>query len=434
MKNYINNRKEFIISEIKEANCFFSNDKLKEEKYSLLKVSPFNFFRGTVHLFYKDISNNIIKFPQSWINDEDLKTWICGDMHTQNFGFIQNGNNEVIFDINDFDNAYIGPFYFDILRYLCSLLLFADEIPIKNFDKKFIKITRTFLKNYFAFIKTKNKEEISEQSLNGILLKKYFKLLKRRNKIKHLKKWTTEKNGNLIFNFNNKNFASVEKIEKNTLKKNIHEYLESINIKINSNQKENTVKYEVADIAFRLNAGIDSIGRKRYYILLRNIKGEPYDYEIVEAKEQLLPVIAKVDFRDLAVYKKKYKSDAKRTETAVYNMLLNPCLFTGYFKTDKSSFFVTLLSPYKFKFKALQLKKISDLKCIVKFSAIAAAMAHSRNFYQKEGFNLFVKNALSLSTQKFSFEQIITNLAYSYYKQVQEDYSFFCNAKMSDLL
>ena len=52
-------------------------------KMTKMAVSPFSFYRGTSHLFYKDMTT----LPaSSYTNASTNKVWLQGDMHLQNFG------------------------------------------------------------------------------------------------------------------------------------------------------------------------------------------------------------------------------------------------------------------------------------------------------------------------------------------------------------
>src|ERR1700676_2091506 len=48
-------------------------------KYARMRSSPFVFLRGTAHLFYED-------WPRRSPLNKAPKTWICGDLHLENFG------------------------------------------------------------------------------------------------------------------------------------------------------------------------------------------------------------------------------------------------------------------------------------------------------------------------------------------------------------
>jgi hypothetical protein len=49
--------------------------------------------------------------------------WIQGDLHAENFGTYMDGHGVLIFDVNDFDEAYIGHFTWDVTRFAASLAL-----------------------------------------------------------------------------------------------------------------------------------------------------------------------------------------------------------------------------------------------------------------------------------------------------------------------
>ena len=55
-----------------------------------------------------------------------------GDAHLENFGAFRSadgrGTESVVFDVNDFDEAIIGPFRWDVVRLLTSVLLGGREI------------------------------------------------------------------------------------------------------------------------------------------------------------------------------------------------------------------------------------------------------------------------------------------------------------------
>ncbi|MEK5230458.1 DUF2252 family protein [Lysinibacillus sp. FSL K6-0232] len=76
------------------------------EKYRKMLESPFRFFRGSAYLFYFDVTK-----IASIFHTPDIKpTWIQGDMHMDNFGAFQNETGNIVFDVNDFDEGYVGSY------------------------------------------------------------------------------------------------------------------------------------------------------------------------------------------------------------------------------------------------------------------------------------------------------------------------------------
>src|SRR5262249_61012645 len=63
----------------------------------------------------------------------DEEGWLSGDLHIENFGaFVAEAAGRQpagpTFDLNDFDDAIIGPLRLDVLRLSTSLLLAAREL------------------------------------------------------------------------------------------------------------------------------------------------------------------------------------------------------------------------------------------------------------------------------------------------------------------
>src|SRR4051812_17715226 len=70
-------------------------------KYDALAENIFRFYRGTCHLFYEDLKG--VDLPPSPLS------WICGDLHLENFGSYKGDNGLVYFDLNDFDEGVLAP-------------------------------------------------------------------------------------------------------------------------------------------------------------------------------------------------------------------------------------------------------------------------------------------------------------------------------------
>jgi uncharacterized protein (DUF2252 family) len=85
-------------------------------KYAKMAESPFGFFRGTCHLFWRD-------WPLDTALDDAPRVWICGDLHLENFGSFKGDDGRAYFDVNDFDEAALAPASWDLARLLCSLHL-----------------------------------------------------------------------------------------------------------------------------------------------------------------------------------------------------------------------------------------------------------------------------------------------------------------------
>src|SRR5271169_813652 len=87
-------------------------------KYQRMGVSPFTFFRGAAILQARDLADG----PASGITVQ-----ACGDCHLANFGGFASPERVLVFDINDFDETFPGPWEWDMKRLGASLILAARD-------------------------------------------------------------------------------------------------------------------------------------------------------------------------------------------------------------------------------------------------------------------------------------------------------------------
>jgi uncharacterized protein (DUF2252 family) len=87
-------------------------------KYQRMALSPFTFFRGTAILQARDLAN---------VSVSGIMVQACGDCHSANFGGFASPEGILVFDINDFDATFPGPWEWDIKRLGASLILAARD-------------------------------------------------------------------------------------------------------------------------------------------------------------------------------------------------------------------------------------------------------------------------------------------------------------------
>src|SRR5918998_3514369 len=99
-------------------------------KFRKMAAGPFAFYRGSAPLFYADMEGE----EDRWANDRTSRVWIQGDLHAENFGTYLAGDGVFVFDVNDFDEAYLGHFTWDIGRMVASVALLGWMKAISDDD------------------------------------------------------------------------------------------------------------------------------------------------------------------------------------------------------------------------------------------------------------------------------------------------------------
>src|SRR6187431_2674307 len=101
-------------------------------KFRKMAASPFAFYRGSASLFYADQTGGYA--DDSFLDERTSRVWIHGDLHAENFGTYMNSSGQLVFNVNDFDEAYVGPFSWDLKRFSASLALIGYQKALSDED------------------------------------------------------------------------------------------------------------------------------------------------------------------------------------------------------------------------------------------------------------------------------------------------------------
>ncbi len=114
-------RTEYIVGALTEAfsSLMQADPAAFRLKFRKMAADPFAFYRGTANLFLHDVS----RADDRWLDDRTSRVWIHGDLHAENFGTYMDSSGWLVFDVNDFDEAYVGPFTWDLRRLSASVAL-----------------------------------------------------------------------------------------------------------------------------------------------------------------------------------------------------------------------------------------------------------------------------------------------------------------------
>lgn len=83
-------------------------------RHTRMTASPFAFFRGAAAIMAGDLANG---------RTTGLTAQLCGDAHLSNFGMFASPERRLVFDLNDFDETFPGPWEWDVKRLAASLVV-----------------------------------------------------------------------------------------------------------------------------------------------------------------------------------------------------------------------------------------------------------------------------------------------------------------------
>ncbi|MEU9073289.1 DUF2252 domain-containing protein [Kitasatospora sp. NPDC004745] len=87
-------------------------------RYGRMVETPFTYLRGAAAVMAADLAA---------VPNTELTVQLCGDAHLLNFGVYASPERALLFDVNDFDETYPGPFEWDVKRLAASVAVAARD-------------------------------------------------------------------------------------------------------------------------------------------------------------------------------------------------------------------------------------------------------------------------------------------------------------------
>ena len=218
-------------------------------KLGLLRADPFAFFRGTNALFLDFLprQHSLLRAPRSLL---------CGDLHLENFGAYKGDNRLCYFDLNDFDEACLGPCSLDILRFVTGAKLAAPGLGLGKQQCR--RLVAGFLNAYREAIEDGKPRWLERSLANGV----FRTLLSRaaaRSRSELLDRFTKSKGGRRRMRIDGARALPIEGAA--------HERLQSLLARLEA-PPDYPRFFELLGAAKRI-AGCGSLGLDRYMLLVR---------------------------------------------------------------------------------------------------------------------------------------------------------------------
>ncbi|WDF56944.1 DUF2252 domain-containing protein [Mucilaginibacter sp. KACC 22063] len=368
-------------------------------KYKLMLENAFRFFRGTCHLFYEDLSK-AKDFP------DGPASWICGDLHLENFGSYKGDNRMVYFDLNDFDESILAPLTWEVVRVLTSIFVAFDTLNISPAEAK--KAARLFLDTYTTTLSGGKAYYIDPRTAKG-LIKDFMKTVKKRKEGDLIRHVCQGKAAALKIAIDNKTHFNIDPTLKESLKLKIAGWIEHV--------PEWPNHYEIKDIAFRV-AGTGSVGLKRYMFLLQS-NNNKHKYLIVEMKQTRPSCLSPY----VTVKQPEWKSEAERLISLKRRMQNIPPALLSEIEFEGESYIFQEMQPLadKINFELIE-NNYKDIESVIRSMAVLTASAQIRSSGRQGS---AITDELIAFAKRNDWQPKLLEYAAGYLQQVEKDYDQF---------
>lgn len=289
-------------------------------KYQLMRQSAFAFLRGTCHLFYE-------RLPREPVFRQAPVTWVCGDLHFQNFGSYKGDNRLVFFDMNDFDEAVLAPCTWDLVRFLASILVGTRNIAVPRRDA--LKLCREFLDAYRSALVQGKARWVERETADG-LVRELLDRLRNRARPEYLDTRTTRQAKVRRLRVDGKKALPASDKQRERVTAFMRRF---------AAKRPNPSFYEVIDVARRI-AGTGSLGVDRFVILVEG-KGSPDANYLLDLKQALPSCLAS----HLSVKQPAWSNEACRVEAVQRRMQAVSMAFLQPVTMGKTAYVLRGLQP-----------------------------------------------------------------------------------------
>ncbi|HEV7651259.1 MAG TPA: DUF2252 domain-containing protein [Actinophytocola sp.] len=396
-------------------------------KFRKMAADPFAFYRGTACLFYADMASE----TDPWADERTGRVWIQGDLHAENFGTYMDASGTLVFDVNDFDEAYLGSFTWDLKRLVASVALMAWSKAVSDDDIATLagSYLRAYVRQVRAFAANPGDEHVRLQldSTDGVL---HDVLLQARmcTRIDLLGSLTTVADHERRFT-RGLGVRDLDDAERATVLRAFESYLDTIP----RGKRFTGNDYVVKDVVGRSGFGIGSAGLPAYNVLVEGSTQALENDVVLSMKQGNVAAPSRVvDEQRIRAY---FAHEGHRTAVSQRALQAHADPWLGHTEIDGVGFVVAELSPYASDLDWSELTEPHEMDPVLGHLGRATAKMHCVSDEDSEqslvDFQVEEAIAAAVGTEvgdEDAFVRELTAFALAYAQRTRDDHRLFVDA------
>jgi len=308
-------------------------------KFRKMAADPFAFYRGSACLFYADMAT----LEDRWSDERTSRVWIQGDLHAGNFGTYLDGQGRIVFDVNDFDEAYLGHVSWDLRRFAASFALLAwrkalgDDVITEmlggylgSYLDQVAAFTRSDDDRSFALVRENTGGAVHDAVL-ATTARTRLDLLNRLTVVERYERRFAD----------GPRTRRLADPEREVVLRAIERYRETVH----APSRRRDVAFDVKDVVGTGGFGIGSAGLPAYNVLLEGYDQALENDVVLSVKQGGVAAPSRiVTDPEIRAY---FQHEGHRTALSQRALQANASQFLGHTEIDGVGFVVAELSPYE---------------------------------------------------------------------------------------
>ncbi|MDX6741202.1 DUF2252 domain-containing protein [Actinocorallia sp. A-T 12471] len=399
-------------------------------RFRKMASDPFAFYRGSAPIFYADVVDD----DDPWADERTSRVWIQGDLHAQNFGTYMSADGVFTFDVNDFDEAYIGSFTWDLKRLVASVALLAWSKAISDAD--ITRLIETYVRAYVEQVRFYARRDPYEGwalTLDTATGHVYDVLVESvsSTRVELLNRHTVV-DGHVRRMRDGANIRRLDAAERARVEEAYVHYLDTIP----QDKRFGSLTYKIKDVVGASGFGIGSAGLAAYNILVEGQTQALENDVILSVKQGNVAAPSRV-VRDerIAAY---FEHHGHRTALSRRALQANADPWLGYAEIDGVGFVVQEFSPYEADLDWSSLTEPDEMTPLLADLGRATAKIHcvsdSDSDHTLVPFQVEDAIHAAIGDDESEFVAAMVAFGHGYAELVRRDHALFVDAFRENLI
>ncbi len=401
-------------------------------KFRKMARDPFSFYRGTACLFYADLAGktsvqeDLRGDDAQWWGDHGDRVWIQGDLHVENFGTYMSSEGRLVFDVNDFDEAYVAPWTWEIRRFVASLALICWQkaLPERIIDDLVEAYVRSYGEAAQAFTTQERIDwALTLDNAEGAVLAT-LQSAKSQSRETFLAQTTVVQD--FSRRFNDAYGQALDGGEKDSMLEAFAAYRKTLD----AAERTPPIRYDVLDVVKLGALGIGSAGLPAYSVLIEGETQALGNDIIITLKQGQQAALQRV-ITDTKIAE-TFEHHGHRTAVSQRALQDHTSPYLGWTQLEDAGFVVSEFSPYESDLSWEDLTEPEEMRVVVRQLAQATAKIHCVAD-DESGHGLVEVSVEDVITAGIAenldgFVAQMTDFAHAYAAQVRVDHRLFVDA------
>lgn len=394
-------------------------------KFRKMAASAFAFYRGTAGLYYADVADGpFAGYGAGFLDERTSRVWIHGDLHAENFGTYLNAEGRLVFNVNDFDEAYVGAFTWDVQRLAASLALigYAKALSDTTITRLVTAFATAYRARIAAHVSSGDADPFTLDTATGPILDT-LRRARLQTRVALLESETVVEGYERRFRTGGGAIELDEPTRAEVLEA-FAAYLATLPPASRTRPESLRVK----DVVGRRGIGIGSAGLPSYNLLLEGHTDALENDVIIYMKQGQSPAVARhVTDPAIAGY---FEHEGHRTVISQRALQAHSDPWLGHTTLRGRGQLVAEVSPYTTDLDWTDLNELDELLAVTEYLGRATATMHAAADESSSGHTLVpfsTEHAIdaAVARDEAGFTAMLVDFAHAYGARARQDHQLF---------